>query len=435
MPLLVVVGAQWGDEGKGKVVDYLTEDADLVVRFQGGNNAGHTVIVGEKKTALKLIPSGILRENTRCLLASGVVLDPWGFKDEVEMLQRAGVTVTPQRLGLAPEIVLVLPYHRAIDALREENRGGKKIGTTGKGIGPAYEDGASRAAIRVADLFAPDQLRFLVERNVKHRNAYLSAFGSEVVFEADTLFNELIAIADFIKPLVSNVSLEVDTALEEKRNVVFEGAQGSLLDIGHGTYPFVTSSHTLAGFASVSAGIGPQRVDSVLGIAKAYCTRVGSGPFPTEDETKDGDVLREVGMEFGTVTGRPRRCGWLDSVALRRTVRLNGIDSLMVTKLDVLSGFDKIKIATAYKLDGQEIKDMPPLTSELERVEVVYETFDGWKDDITSVRSFDDLPATCQAYLRKMEEITKCKLAGFSVGPERDQTIMIDSNLAAYTFE
>ena len=433
MPIVIVVGVQWGDEGKGKVVDYLTERASLVVRFQGGNNAGHTVIVEGKKTALKLIPSGILRPGSRCLLASGVVLDLEALFSEIESLREAGVEVSPQRLGVAGEAKLILPYHKAIDGAREAQLADSKIGTTGKGIGPAYEDAVSRYAIRVADLLDRHLLETLVRRNVEEKNLYLKAvLNSPVQFDADELLESLLAIGLRIKPYLSNVSLEIARAEEKDQYIVFEGAQGCLLDINHGTYPFVTSSNTLSGYACVSGGFGPKKTDLVLGICKAYATRVGAGPFPTEDLGEIGERLREVGKEFGTVTGRPRRCGWFDGVAVRRTGRLNGIDSLIITKLDVLSGLEVVKLCTGYELDGKVLEDLPVIASDIERVQARYEELPGWKEDITAVKDFSHLPGAAQNLLRRIEEIAACKVSGFSVGPDREQTIVTDEKVRRY---
>ena len=432
MPLVVVVGAQWGDEGKGKVVDFLTEKASLVVRFQGGNNAGHTVIVDGKKTALRLIPSGILRPDSRCLLASGVVLDPQGLKSEIELLQKSGVEVNPKRLGLAAEAALVLEYHRAIDLAREELKAEKKIGTTGKGIGPCYEDIASRSAIRLGDLTNLTKLKEKLKLNCDNNNQYLTKVLAREPVQFESIYNELVSLSEFLLPYLADVSFEVNQAQQNKQFVLFEGAQGTMLDVGHGTIPFVTSSHTVSGYAAVSAGIGPQRIDYVLGIAKAYCTRVGSGPFPSEDFTDQGDKLREIGVEFGTVTGRPRRCGWFDALAMRKAIRLNGIDSLLYTKLDVLDTFDTLKVVVAYDLNGKRLTEMPASAEELEQVKPIYQEYPGWKQDLTSVKSFSDLPKNCQDYLNKLGEMLGCKLAGFSVGPERSQTVIMDNQLLGF---
>ena len=436
MPCVIAVGVQWGDEGKGKIVDYLTERADLVVRFQGGSNAGHTIIVEGQKAALKLIPSGILRPSSRCLLASGVVLDPWELKQEIARLAEIGIEVNPARFGIAPEVALVLPYHKAVDAQREVNRGktvSGTIGTTGRGIGPAYEDSVSRSAIRLGDLFDEENLETLVKRNVAEKNAYLKeVLKSDTQFCPDETLGELKEIAVMLKPHLTNVSREIEDAVSKKQYVMFEGAQGCLLDINHGTYPFVTSSNTVSSYACVSAGLSPRKINLVLGICKAYSTRVGSGPFPTEDHGVDGERLREVGKEFGTVTGRPRRCGWFDNVAVRRAVRLNGIDELILTKLDVLSGFDTVKLATGYDLNGETIDDLPVLASDLEKVTASYEEMPGWTEDITNVRSFEELPVAAQNVMKRIEELSGCKVGGFSVGPERSQTIIMSEEVRGF---
>ncbi|MBL7662128.1 adenylosuccinate synthase [bacterium] len=427
MPGIVIVGVQWGDEGKGKVVDYLTEKACLVVRFQGGNNAGHTLVVEGKKTALQLIPSGILRPSTRCLLAAGVVVDPVSLLEEIERLKNIGIEVTPQRLGIAGEVQLILPYHRLVDVAREAKN---KIGTTKKGIGPAYEDAVSRQGVRMIDLTDEVYLRELIERNVSNKNMTLeTVLGSNEKLSVEKTIDEVFAIREKLIPYIANVSVEVTNALKEKKSVVFEGAQGSLLDINHGTYPFVTSSNTVAGFACASAGVGPKAIDSVVGICKAYCTRVGEGPFPTEDLTVAGETLRSRGAEFGTVTGRPRRCGWFDSVAVRKAVRMNGIDSLFLTKLDVLTGFTTVRLGVKYTLGGKTIDDVPTSSRMLSQVQVEYEELPGWDEDLTGVRKFEDLPANAQKLVRRIEELSQTKVGGFSVGPDREQTIILDSSL------
>jgi len=426
MPVATVVGVQWGDEGKGKVVDYLTSAADVVVRFQGGNNAGHTLVIDGKKTALRLIPSGIMRPNTRCLIASGVVLDPDAFLGELEELKQAGLDVSPSRLGVAGEVQLILPYHKALDKERETKLAENKIGTTGKGIGPAYEDAVSRCGVRACDLKHPYRLRDLIHANVEIKNKILKhVFDSEIQFDAECVLADLERIADRISPYLTNVSLEVEQAIKNKKVVVFEGAQGTLLDVAHGTYPYVTSSNTLAAFACASAGIGPRQIDLVLGICKAYCTRVGGGPFPSEDCTDQGDRLRAVGCEFGTVTGRPRRCGWLDLVALEKAIRLNGVDYLFITKLDVLSGFPKIKIAVSYSWQGSNVDAFPCSGEILSEAEVTYEELDGWSEDLGAVRDFKDLPTQAQAVLSRIEQISGRPIAGFSVGPDREQTVVM----------
>jgi adenylosuccinate synthase len=432
MSSVVVVGIQWGDEGKGKVVDYLTEGAHLVVRFQGGNNAGHTIIIDGKKTALRIIPSGIMRAHSRCLLASGVVLDLSVLLEEIKSLNDAGVVVTPERLGIAGEAPLILPYHIGIDQAREAQREtkGTKIGTTGKGIGPTYEDAVSRNGVRVSDLCHPEILKEKLENIVPLKNKYLKeVLGSKEEYSASEIYETLIEQSKAILPYLSNVSSELIRSRTEGKFVVFEGAQGSLLDIHHGTYPYVTSSSTVSGFACVSAGIGPKYIDYVLGICKAYATRVGEGPFPTEDHGLDGEQLRKIGKEFGTVTGRPRRCGWFDAVAVRKAVRINGVDSMIITKLDVLTGFSKIKVGLHYLLDGAPIDDLPLTINDCQRVEVFYEELDGWNEDITGVRKFEDLPVNAQKLINRLSEVTEVEVGGFSVGPDRVQTIITGDSL------
>jgi adenylosuccinate synthase len=436
MPVAIVVGAQWGDEGKGKVVDYLTEHAQLVVRFQGGNNAGHTVIVDGKKTALSIIPSGILHPDTRCLLASGVVLDPEILLKELSTLKKNGITVTPERLGISGEIPLILPYHPAIDQEREKQReqSKTKIGTTGKGIGPAYEDSVSRNAIRVADLAEPERLKILVERNVFAKNKYLEGvLNSTISFKAEEIFERLIYFATHIVPYITNVSAEIARAHIDDKFVLFEGAQGSLLDIHHGTYPYVTSSSTVAGYACVSAGFSPRHVDSIIGIFKAYTTRVGEGPFPTENNGPEGETMLTVGKEFGTVTGRPRRCGWFDVVAAKKAIRINGIDSLFFVKLDVLSGFKKVKIGTHYLLHGNPIDDLPLSHAECSDVEVFYEEMDGWDEDITSIARYEDLPLQTRLFMERISELVGVEISGFSVGPDRNQTFITSEKLRSFS--
>ncbi|MCC6933581.1 MAG: adenylosuccinate synthase [Deltaproteobacteria bacterium] len=429
MSVGVIVGIQWGDEGKGKVVDYLTQNAQYVVRFQGGNNAGHTVVVDGKKFALRLIPSGILRENVCCLLASSVVVNPWAFLSEIADIEKTGIEIKPNRLKLAPEVQLILPYHQAIDEARENQRGAKKIGTTRKGIGPAYEDSVGRHGIRVCDLFDQAKLRALVERNIKHAKEYCSkVLETNFDINAQEQIEQLLQIAQKLRPFVCDVSRELTAAIAAKKTIVFEGAQGTLLDVAHGTYPFVTSSHTIAPEACVSAGIGTKSIDYVLGISKAYCTRVGGGPFPTEEMGKTGDQIRTTGNEFGTVTGRPRRCGWIDLPLLRRAIRLNGVDSILLTKLDVLTGIDILKVATHYEYQGRTMVE-PDWDTDLEKVQVVYEEFLGWKEDISKATSLFDLPVNAQTYLQKIEQYMGCSLSGFSIGPERSQTIVYSNHV------
>jgi adenylosuccinate synthase len=433
MPVLVCLGVQWGDEGKGKIVDYLTEGASLVVRFQGGANAGHTLVVDGKKTALRLTPSGILRPNSRCLLAAGVVIDPAVLKFEWESLRAAGVEINPRRIGIAAEAHIVLPYHQAIDEERENFLADAKIGTTKKGIGPAYEDLVARLGIRFSDLLNPVQLKVLVERNVELKNKTLkSVFGSDKSFSAEEIYQDLLGYRELFSEYLTDVSTEILNAREKNEFVIFEGAQASMLDIYHGNYPNVTSSNTLAGFACVSAGFAPKHINYVLGVCKAYATRVGSGPFPTEDLTNVGDAMREAGKEFGTVTGRPRRCGHFDAVAASRAVKINGIDGLFVTKLDVLSGLDTVKLGVEYSINGKQINHFPTSCDELAKVEVKWEEFPGWKEDLSHVRTLADLPKTAQTFLSRISEVTKTPVIGFGVGPDREQTIVTSKELQSF---
>ncbi|MGI6524934.1 MAG: adenylosuccinate synthase [Bdellovibrionota bacterium] len=427
MPSLVLVGAQWGDEGKGKLVDYLAPKANWVVRFQGGNNAGHTVIVGEKTYKLSLIPSGILHTETCCALGAGVVIDPEVLLSEMAKLNEDGVSTSPERLIVDRDAHLILEYHKLIDVAREHSMGAAKIGTTGRGIGPAYEDRAARMGVRMADLFDLGALKKRLREITDQKNLYLSGvLGSATVADFDQIWQVVERAAEKLCPHVRNVSLLIDQALQNGKKVLFEGAQGTLLDQMHGTVPFVTSSNTVAGAAATGTGIGPNKIDYVLGIVKAYTTRVGSGPFPTELNDKDGDHLCEKGREFGTVTGRKRRCGWFDGVAMRRAVRLNGINSFAITKLDVLSGLDTLKICTKYKLDGEYIDDVPPLASESARVQPEYIELAGWKEDISTVKSWQELPEAAKRYLSTISDVTGCQISVLSIGPDRDSTIFSD---------
>ncbi len=427
MPSIVLVGAQWGDEGKGKLVDYLASKAEWVVRFQGGNNAGHTVVSDGKTYKLSLIPSGILHPDTMCALGTGVVVDPEVFLKEVDQFRSAGIEVTPKRLMIDRDAHIIFAYHRVLDAANEKAKGDSKIGTTGRGIGPAYEDRAARVGVRFAELKDMPRLKKHLEQLVAQKNSYLKE-----VLKSDTLvdFNEVWRVAELahkeLLPYVKNVGLAVDNAIKSGARVLFEGAQGTLLDQMHGTFPFVTSSNTVAGAAAIGTGIGPNRLDYVLGVVKAYTTRVGSGPFPTELKDADGDFLCEKGHEFGTVTGRKRRCGWLDAVALRRAVRLNGLTSLAVTKLDVLSGLKKVKICSGYTLNGEVIDDVPSLNDETAAVKPQFVELDGWMEDISNVTKWSDLPKAAQNYLKKVEELVGVPISILSIGPDRTATIFSD---------
>ena len=423
MSSLVVVGAQWGDEGKGKIVDLLTPDIDVVVRFQGGNNAGHTVIVGDKKYILHLIPSGILHPGKRCFIGNGVVLDPVVFCQEIETLAEQGVLVDPSRLSISKGTHLIMPYHKAIDKAREKSRGDEKIGTTGRGIGPCYEDKAARVGIRAADLADTELLRKKIGQALHEKNALLRALYNEPELSVDAVMSEIAEASKKLIPYLSDISGEIDVCRKNGGKVLFEGAQGTQLDIDHGTYPFVTSSNTVAGGAAAGSGVAPWQLERIIGIAKAYTTRVGAGPFPTELMDETGAYLQKQGAEFGATTGRTRRCGWLDAVVLRHAVRLNGITEIALTKLDVLSGLSELKICTAYKYKGETILYPPQEENSMSLAEPVYETMPGWQDDITGISDWKDMPAAARAYVEKIEELTGVPARLVSVGADRDQTI------------
>ena len=421
---VVVIGTQWGDEGKGKVVDWLTEHAQGVVRFQGGHNAGHTLVIGGKKTVLRLIPSGVLRPHVDIFIGNGVVLSPSALFTEIRELEAAGVNVR-SRLRISPACPLVLPYHVALDQAREGAMGDEKIGTTGRGIGPAYEDKIARRAIRVQDLFYPDRFAAKLERLLEFHNFVLTQyFKRDPVPFAETR-DATLALAPELEPMVADVADLLQQARDQGKSLLFEGAQGALLDVDHGTYPYVTSSNCLAGTAAPGAGVGPQFLDYVLGIVKAYTTRVGTGPFPTELKDDVGAGLARRGNEFGSVTGRPRRCGWLDLAALRRSLQLNGVDGLCVMKLDVLDGMDEIRICTGYTVAGKPVALLPTGADAVAECVPVYETVPGWTDSTVGVRSFDALPANARAYLRRIEALAGVPLAMVSTGPERDETILL----------
>jgi len=420
---VAVIGAQWGDEGKGKIVDWLAERADMVVRFQGGHNAGHTLVVGEKVYKLSLLPSGIVR-GTPSVIGNGVVLDPWALKAEVEKLAGQGVTITPETLMIADNCALILPFHRDLDSLREDASGAGKIGTTRRGIGPAYEDKVGRRAIRVCDLAHLDALDSQLDRLTAHHDALRAGFGEPPIDRA-ALVEELRAIADFVLSFARPAWRDLNEARARGRRILFEGAQGVLLDVDHGTYPFVTSSNTIAGTAAGGSGLGPSAVGFVLGIAKAYTTRVGSGPFPTELEDATGERLGERGHEFGTVTGRKRRCGWFDSVLVRQSAAVGGITGIALTKIDVLDGFDEVKICVGYKLRGETLDYFPSHAADQAAVEPIYETMPGWQESTAGARSWADLPAQAIKYIRRIEELIRCPVALVSTSPEREDTILV----------
>jgi adenylosuccinate synthase len=420
---VAVIGAQWGDEGKGKIVDWLAERADVVVRFQGGHNAGHTLVVGDAVYKLSLLPSGIVR-GTPSVIGNGVVLDPWALKAEVERLRGQGVAVTPDTLMIADNCALILPFHRDLDGLREDASGTGKIGTTRRGIGPAYEDKVGRRAIRVCDLAHLDRLEPQLDRLTAHHDALRAGFGEPPIDRA-VLVAALREIAGFVLPFAQPVWRQLNDARARGRRILFEGAQGVLLDIDHGTYPFVTSSNTIAGTAAGGSGLGPGAVGFVLGIAKAYTTRVGSGPFPTEQDNETGERLGMRGHEFGTVTGRKRRCGWFDAVLVRQSAAVGGITGIALTKIDVLDGFDEVRICTGYRLRGKVIDYFPAHAADQADVEPVYERMEGWSGSTAGARSWAELPAQAIKYIRRIEELIRCPVALVSTSPEREDTILV----------
>lgn len=423
MANVTVIGAQWGDEGKGKIVDWLAERADVVVRFQGGHNAGHTLVVGNQTYKLSLLPSGIVR-GTLSVIGNGVVLDPWHFRDEVAKLKGQGVTMTPDNLQVAETCPLILPFHRDLDGLREDASGAGKIGTTRRGIGPAYEDKVGRRAIRVCDLAHLDDLELQLDRICAHHDALRAGFG-EGPIDRERLMVDLREIADFILPYAKPVWLTLNNAKARGDRILFEGAQGVLLDVDHGTYPFVTSSNTIAGTAAGGSGLGPSAAGFVLGIVKAYTTRVGSGPFPTELEDETGQRLGERGHEFGTVTGRKRRCGWFDAVLVRQSVAVSGVTGVALTKLDVLDGFPELQICVGYTVDGRHYDYLPPHPQDQARAKPVYESIEGWSQSTAGARSWAQLPAQAIKYVRRIEELIGCPVALVSTSPEREDTILV----------
>lgn len=429
---VVVVGTQWGDEGKGKIVDWLTDHSQGVVRFQGGHNAGHTLIIGGKKTILRLIPSGIMRDGVACYIGNGVVLSPQALFKEIGELEEAGVDVR-RRLFISEAATLILPYHVAIDQAREARRGAGRIGTTGRGIGPAYEDKVGRRALRVQDLFDAVTFADRLRENLDFHNFVLTQYlGAQAVDFQQTL-DVMLGYADRLAPMVTDVSRRLYDENNAGRNLLFEGAQGTLLDIDHGTYPFVTSSNCVAGAAAAGAGMGPHRLNYILGITKAYCTRVGAGPFPSELYDADnpqrqdpiGLTLANVGKEFGSVTGRPRRTGWLDAAALKRSIQINGVTGLCITKLDVLDGLDEVRLCTGYRLDGRDVDILPRGAAQVKHCEPVYETFPGWKENTIGISAWDALPVNARAYLTRLQEVAGVPIDMVSTGPDRDETILL----------
>jgi adenylosuccinate synthase len=425
MSNVIVIGTQWGDEGKGKVVDVLAEKARLVVRFQGGNNAGHTMVVDGKSFISHLIPSGILHPDKVCLIGNGVVVDPGVLIQEIEHLRGRGVSVSPDNLVVSENAHLIMPYHKLIDHGRERLKGDKRLGTTGRGIGPCYEDKATRRGIRFCDLIDEESFKDTLSSILGEKNFYLKEFLKSDTVEQEAILGEYLPYAETLRPHVANVSVLLNEAIRAGQDILFEGAQGTHLDIDHGTYPYVTSSNTVAGNACCGAGIGPTRIDAVVGMVKAYTTRVGAGPFPTELEDEIGDRLQERGAEFGATTGRRRRCGWLDTVVVRNSVRLNGLTGIAVTKLDVLSGLDTLKIATAYQFENDTLTEFPPSIKILKGCRPVYEEVPGWTEDLTEVKRFEDLPENARNYIKRVEELVETPVQIISVGPGRQQTMVL----------
>jgi adenylosuccinate synthase len=428
MANVVVVGTQWGDEGKGKIVDLLAEDADMVVRFQGGNNAGHTMVVEGEQFIFHLIPSGILQGKT-CAIGNGVVVDPGVLLEELDRLDSRGIPVDPDKFLISERAHVIMPYHKAVDAAREQFKGDKKIGTTGRGIGPAYEDKATRRGVRFVDLLDPKVFAEKVNTILDEKNFYLKNYLSADILDADKIIEQYSGFAEKLAPYVTNISVAIDQATKKKQQVLFEGAQGTHLDIDHGTYPYVTSSNTLAGNACCGAGVGPRQISDVIGIVKAYTTRVGMGPFPSELLDDIGDQIQEKGAEFGATTGRRRRCGWLDTVLLRNSVRLNGLSSVAITKLDVLGELDSLKICTAYDYNGRQLNEFPASLDVLADCKPIYETLPGWPEDISGIKKFDELPQNVKNYLKRIEDLIQTPVSIVSVSPERDATMVLSNHL------
>lgn len=421
MSSVVVVGTQWGDEGKGKIVDYLAEKANVIVRYQGGNNAGHTVVTGGVEYKLHLIPSGILHGDKICIIGNGVVIDPAVLIQELDLLEAHGISTAGLRIS--PRAHLILPYHQRLDELEEERRGAGRIGTTRRGVGPAYMDKAARTGLRIIDLVESDVFPGLLERNLKEKNFLLkNIYGTEPL-DGEKILADFRRYAERLKEYVADTSLIINKAIVSREKVLFEGAQGTLLDLDHGTYPFVTSSHPIAGGACIGAGVGPTRINRVLGVVKAYTSRVGDGPFPTELEGEVGQWIRDKGHEYGTTTGRPRRCGWLDTVMVRYAAQVSGLDGLAVTRLDILTGLPRIKVARSYRYQGRELTDFPYSQKVLRESEPVYEEFEGWDQDLSHLTRYEDLPAPARAYLERLSQLAGVPLSLVSVGRERGETI------------
>jgi adenylosuccinate synthase len=426
MPNIVVVGSQWGDEGKGKVVDLFSQFIDVIIRFQGGNNAGHTLVVGDEKFVFHLIPSGILHPGKKCIIGSGVVIDPGVLCEEIDALQKRGYFQDESQLLISETAHLIMPYHKAIDVARERLKSGnKRIGTTGKGIGPAYEDKVARCGIRIIDLLDEEAFREKLEDNLAQKNFYLTKMLGESPLDGDTILGDYRGFREKLRGYVVDTSVILHEEMKRGKNLLFEGAQGCLLDVDHGTYPYVTSSSTVAGNACSGSGIGPTHIHAVIGVSKAYTTRVGGGPFPTEMAGTLGEEIRERGGEYGATTGRPRRCGWFDAVIVKHAVRVNGTTGIALTKLDVLDTLDKIKVCTGYRWNGKILDRVPSSLGVWEGLEPVYEELDGWQEDIRGAREFSDLPVNAQRYVKRLEEIVETEIILISVGSERNETIFL----------
>lgn len=435
--IIVIIGAQWGDEGKGKVVDLLADRFDIVARYQGGHNAGHSVYVGEKAFVLRLLPSGIIHPGKTCVLGNGMVIDPKAFFEEVDQMQSQGISITPERLKVSSRAHLILPHHRALDHTSEERLGNEKVGTTLRGIGPAYEDKAGRRGIRVSDALVPELLKSRIERNLAEANRVIVLFGREPL-RSDEIFEEISALAERLRPFVAETTHFFAEAKKQNKKILLEGAQATLLDVDHGTYPYVTSSNPTAGGAAVGAGIPPHHIDGVLGIVRTYATRVGEGPFPTEmldEEEEMANLIRQRGNEYGSVTKRPRRCGWFDAVATRYAAELNGFGSVALTKLDVLDALEEIKVCTGYEIEGERIETFPAVSRDLEKIKPVYETLAGWKSETVGITKIEDLPDKAREYVAFLSNSIGVEIGLISTGPERDQTIILQNSVMESWFK